>query len=423
MSRPAGEPAVLAAAARGMGAAAEALGGTRDGLRGAAAFVVVAGAWRGPASQAFLLDGAGSRAGLERAADALGQAAGALAELAARLANAQATWDRAQRLAATVGFQLDPHADGPAQPTGGAAVGTFPPGRRVAPTGAVDLAVVAVTAQAGRLAEAAAHEADAARRVAAARLDQAAATARSIRAGSPDGGPDRADHGHDRRGHDPGAGGHRGHDPGAGDRHGGPLRRAVAWVLEAGAEAATTTHHLVAAAEARVHAAARLATTADDPAVRAAAGRVVETAGRPLLDGRALGALPLVAPVLDFAAAASHGESLPRAAAGAIGGAIGADVGGRVGLAACGGQAAATQGAGIVVCPALTAVGGALGSRAGKGAALHLYDSIAGPPGPPRAAGPRQDAGLSGWRWSGEWAAGAKVEQAWLPAIMWGQGP
>ena len=194
MSRPAGEPAVLAAAARGIGAAAEALRGTRDGLRGAAAFVVVAGAWRGPASQAFLLDGAGSRAGLERAADALGEAAAALAELAARLANAQATWDRAQRLAATVGFQLDPHADGPAQPTAGAAVGTFPPGRRLAPTGAVDLAVVAVTAQAGRLAEAAAHEADAARRVAAALLDQAAATARSNRAGSPNGGRDRADH-------------------------------------------------------------------------------------------------------------------------------------------------------------------------------------------------------------------------------------
>jgi hypothetical protein len=160
----------------------------------------------------------------------------------------------------------------------------------------------------------------------------------------------------------------------------------VGWVLEAGAEAAIATHHLAAAAEAWVQAAARLATTADDPAVRAAAGRVVETAGRPLLDGRALGALPLVAPVLDFAAAASHGESLPRAAAGAVGGAIGADVGGRVGLAACGGQAAATQGAGIVVCPALTAFGGALGSRAGKEAALHLYDSIAGPPEPPRAA-------------------------------------
>jgi hypothetical protein len=370
MSRPAGEPAVLAAAARGMGAAAEALRGTRDGLVGAASFVVVAGAWRGPASEAFLLDGAGSRAGLDRAADGLGQAAGALAELAARLAGAQATWDRAQRLAATVGFHLDPHAGGPARPTGGAAVGTFPPGRRLAPTDAVDLAVVAVTAQAGRLAEAADHDADAARRVAAARLDQAAA-APSIRARSPDGGPDRAGHGH---------------DPGAGERPVGPVRRAVGWVLEAGAEAATATHHLAAAAEARVQAAARLATTADDPAVRAAAGRVVETAGRPLLDGRALGALPLVAPVLDFAAAASHGEPLPRAAAGAIGGAVGADVGGRVGLAACGGQAAATQGAGIVVCPALTAFGGALGSRAGKEAALHLYDSVAGPPEPARAA-------------------------------------
>jgi hypothetical protein len=24
---------------------------------------------------------------------------------------------------------------------------------------------------------------------------------------------------------------------------------------------------------------------------------------------------------------------------------------------------------------------------------------------------------------AGEWAAGVNVEQAWLPAIMWGQGP
>jgi hypothetical protein len=416
MSRPAGEPAALSAAARGMAAAAEALRGTRAGLRGTTSFVVVAGAWRGPASQAFLLDGAGSQAGLDRAADAIGQTAGALAELSARLAQAQATWDRAQRLAATVGFHLDPHGTGPARPStvepdlrpapavGG---GAGPPGRLLAPTGAVDLAVAAVTTQAQRLAEAAAHEAAAARRTAAARLDQATATARSIRArrdhvghgpgpargpagaagdhhrAHDDRGPDHG--GPDRRGHDGGAGdgdAHRpgggdGHHPGPGDEHGGPVRRAVGLALEAGAELVIATHHLAAAAGARVEAAARLATTADDPAVRAAARRVVETSGRPLLDGRALGALPLVAPVLDFAAAVSHGESLPRAAAGAIGGAVGADVGGRVGLAVCGGQAAATQGAGAVVCPALTAVGGAVGAHAGKEAALRLYDAVA----------------------------------------------
>jgi hypothetical protein len=151
-------------------------------------------------------------------------------------------------------------------------------------------------------------------------------------------------------------------------------------VLEVGAEAATATHHLAAGAEARVRAAGRLATTADDPAVRAAAGRVAQAAGRPLMDGRILGALPLFAPVLDFTASVSHGEPVPRALAGAVGGAVGADLGGRIGLAACGGQAAATQGAGLVVCPTLTAVGGALGAQAGKGAALHLYDQLAGPP-------------------------------------------
>ena len=90
--------------------------------------------------------------------------------------------------------------------------------------------------------------------------------------------------------------------------------------------------------------------------------------------------LPLAAPIMDFTASVSHGESLPRAFAGALGGAIGADLGSRAGLAACGGEAAATQGAGLFVCPALAVVGGALGAQAGKAAALHVYDKIAGPP-------------------------------------------
>jgi hypothetical protein len=157
----------------------------------------------------------------------------------------------------------------------------------------------------------------------------------------------------------------------------------VGRVLEAGAEVATATHHLVTAAEARARAAVRLAATADDPAVRTAAGRVAQGAGRPLIDGRVLGALPLAAPILDFTASVSHGEPLPRAFAGALGGAIGADLGGRAGLAACGGEAAATQGAGLVVCPTLTVVGGALGAQAGKTAFLHVYDKVAGPPDAP----------------------------------------
>jgi hypothetical protein len=170
-----------------------------------------------------------------------------------------------------------------------------------------------------------------------------------------------------------------GHGDG-GERHGGVVERVVGRVLEAGAEVAMGTHHLVAAAEARVQAAVRLAGTADDPAVRTAAGRVVQVAGRPLVDGRVLGVLPLAAPIMELTASVSHGESLPRAFAGALGGAIGADLGSRAGLAACGGEAAATQGAGLFVCPALTVVGGALGAQAGRTAALHVYDKLAGPP-------------------------------------------
>ena len=113
--------------------------------------------------------------------------------------------------------------------------------------------------------------------------------------------------------------------------------------------------------------------------MRAAAGRVAETAGRPMLDGRIVTALPLAAPVLDFTAAVRHGEPLPRALAGALGSAVGADLGGRLGLAACGGAAAATQGAGLIVCPTLTAVGGVLGAQAGRVAFLHVYDELTGP--------------------------------------------
>jgi uncharacterized protein YukE len=328
MSRPAGEPGALAAAARSLGAGAAALPEVGGRLQGAMSFAATADAWRGPASQAFLADGTELRTRLGRAAATLDEAAGALAELSARLEHAQATWDRAQRLAATVGVHLDSPAD------------------------AVDPAASLVAGHALLLAQAAEQEAAAARRVAASRLDHAAASGAS------------------RSQHLPGGEGD------GGDRHGGPVERMVGRVLELGAEVARATHHLVTAAEARAQAAGRLAATADDPAVRAAAGRVAETAGRPLVDGRILGALPLAAPILDFTAAMRHGEPLPRALAGAIGSAVGADLGARAGLAACGGEAAATQGAGVIICPTLTAVGGTLGAQAGRAATLHVYDEL-----------------------------------------------
>jgi uncharacterized protein YukE len=311
MSRPAGEPGALAAAARSLGAGAAALRELRGRLQAAMSLAGHADAWRGPASQAFLADGVELRTRLGRAAATLDEAAEALAELSARLEHAQAAWDRAQRLPATVGVQL---------------------------------------------AQAAEQEAAAARRVAASRLDSAAG---------------------------PGASGSR-HRPGGagdgGDHHGGPVERMVGRALEFGAEVARATHHLVTAAEARAQAAGRLAAAADDPAVRAAAGRVAETAGRPLIDGRILGALPLAAPILDITAALRHGEPLPRALAGAVGSAVGADLGARAGLAACGGEAAATQGAGLLICPTLTAVGGTLGAQAGRAAALHVYDELSDQP-------------------------------------------
>ena len=407
MSRPAGEPGALAAGSRTMAGAAAALRDLGPRLRGATSFVVDAGAWQGPASEAFLVDGAGFQTGL-------GRAAGALAELAARLEHAQATWDRAQRLAAVVGVDLDPSGPVPAGPgrspdggprehppglrrsLDGAAAhprpgGPGPDGGVRSPASAVDPAASLVAGQALGMAEAAELEAAAARRVAAARLDQAALAAAAGGGGARGGQGGRAPGG--ARGgaappgpaSQPAAGtGDAGTGPGRGGERGeGPVERAVNAALEAGAEVATATHHLVTAAEARIEAAARLAVAADDPAVRTAAGRVVETAGRPLVDGTVLGALPLAAPILELTAAVRHGDPLPRALAGALGSAVGADLGGRAGLAACGGEAAVTEGAGLIVCPTLTAVGGALGAQAGRAAALHVYDELTGPPDDP----------------------------------------
>jgi hypothetical protein len=84
--------------------------------------------------------------------------------------------------------------------------------------------------------------------------------------------------------------------------------------------------------------------------------------------------------VLTFTASVSSGEPLPRALAGAVGSAVGADLGSRAGMAACGGEAAATQGAGLVVCPVVTVVTGAVGAEVGRRAAVRLYDEVVDPP-------------------------------------------
>jgi len=282
--RPAGEPGALAGGSRALSAAAGALRDLVRRLAATTSSVAAAGVWKGPASAAFVADSAGSRAGLERAAASLDQAAGALAELTARLEHAQATWDRARRLAAVAGVELDPAggppAPGPGWGPGSGGVSPAPAIGAAAPGGArslgagvslamaVDPAASLVAGQALRIAETAEEEAAAARRVAAARLDEAAAAI-----GPAAGGPGPAA----RPGQ--GAGSARG------ERHAGPVERVVNRALEVGAEVATGTHHLVSAAEARLAAATRLAAVAENPAVRAAAGRVAETAGRPMLDG------------------------------------------------------------------------------------------------------------------------------------------
>jgi len=335
VSRPAGEPAALAAGARQLAAAADALRGVRGQLAGAVSFVVVAGAWRGPASEAFLVDDEAMRLGLQRAAGALDETAGAVAELAARLDHAQATWDEGRRLAESVGLALD--RDGVVSPAAGALS-----------------ASPAAAGLAACLAAAAVHEATAAGAAAAARLDQVAAP-----------GPDR---------------GHRG---GGGAGH-GPGRGLLVEALETGREVVTGTYHLLGGADARLRAAGRVAASSDDPSVRMAAARVLATAGRPLLDSRLAYTLPMVGAVLDTAVGVADGDPLPRAIARAVGGTVGAELGGRVGMAACGGPAVATQGVGVVACPVITVVAGAAGAEVGRRVAVRLYDEVAGPPAPER---------------------------------------
>jgi hypothetical protein len=49
-------------------------------------------------------------------------------------------------------------------------------------------------------------------------------------------------------------------------------------------------------------------------------------------------------------------------------------------VAACGLDAAVTEGAGLLACPALTVAGGAAGSALGAAAAGRVYDAVAGRP-------------------------------------------
>jgi hypothetical protein len=349
----AGEPAALAAGARQLAGAAEALRGVRGQLAGAASFVVVAGAWRGPASEAFLAGDQATRLGLQRAAGALDDTAGTVAELAARLDHAQATWDEARRMAASAGLELD--RDGAVAPAAGALS-----------------ASPAAAGLAARLAAAAVQEATAARAAAAARLDQVAApTAHRGHGGSPPAGPAHPGGG------PPGAGG-----PHGAARGGGHGRGPLVVALEAGREVVTGTYHLLAGADARLRAVGRLATSSDDPSVRMAAARVLATAGRPLLDSRLAYTLPPAGALLDTAVGVAEGEPLPRAIVRAVGGTVGAELGGRAGMAACGGPAVATQGVGLVACPVVAVAAGAAGAELGRRAAVRLYDEVVGPPEP-----------------------------------------
>jgi hypothetical protein len=146
--------------------------------------------------------------------------------------------------------------------------------------------------------------------------------------------------------------------------------------------AVRTVGRVASTAGARTDALRRALETSDDPAVRTGAARALGAA-----DIGWLRVLPTVGPLLGTVQGVAGGEPLPRAAVRALAGAAAGDAGQRLGLAACGAETLAREGAGALLCPALALAGGVAGETLGERLAGAAYDRVAGrsaPAPPPR---------------------------------------
>jgi hypothetical protein len=352
--RPHGDPDGLAAAGRLLWAAAAEMEHIGDGL-GELGSLAGPDAWQGRASEAYrardgLLEGE-----VGHAATALRQAGTGLSELSAGLAAAQSLWDRARSLAASAGLVLDPAA---------------PDGPLALPLPSVDPRV-ATAARVAEMAREATELATFADRSAARRLAEAATTAgRAVPSSAGFGGALGAARagGGDRRGHDEHAG-----------------RSLLARWLRVADRIGVAVGAGLAAVEGRASALTRLVQSGREPASTLAAVRALAAFERAAFTDTLVAFLPLGGPVITLAAnlAGAEGEEpLTRALARSLGESLGADVGQRVGMMACGVESAATEGAGAILCPAVTIATTTVGASLGGTAAVRVYDELGPKPSP-----------------------------------------
>jgi uncharacterized protein YukE len=352
--RPRGDPERLAAASQVLAAAAaelERIGGELAG----GGVAVGPDAWHGEAASAYRAWSGSLEGGVGEAARALREAAAGLAELSVGLAGAQSLWDHAASLAASAGLPLAPDAPG------GLPSMAFP---ALDPRTAISARVAELVAEAADRVAVADH-------AAARQLGQAAAAA--ARAGAPAGG--RGVTGAEPRGR-----------TGRHEEDRSLLARGARVVDRIGIAVGAG----LAALEARAHTLTRLVQSGEEPAASLAAVRALASFERSALTDSLLAFLPLGGPAITIAAnlvGGEHGEPLLRALVRSLGESIGADTGRRLGVAVCGVEASATEGAGAILCPVIAIAAASAGASIGGAAAVKVYDAL-GPDPPPAAATP-----------------------------------
>jgi hypothetical protein len=402
--RPTGDPASLAAAGRGMAAAADELERLARQAAAATTDLVAGGGWEGPASRAYLVRDGALEAGARAAAVALGAGGECLARLSTGLAGAQTTWDQAARLAASSGLALDPAVLPESAVT---------PGPLVPPLPSTDPRV-AVAARVGELVHNAAAQAVAADRAAAAGLAEATRLAAAAR---PAAGPVRghggaaALPGHGDVGVRAGRGGvgalpgHGGAPAGGGGGappgHGGVSAEgggALGRALDLAERAVVTLGAGLSAIRARAEALLRLVRSGQEPAAALGAVRALAAFERSSV-APMVGLLPVAGLPLTLAANLAgdeyDGEPVLRTVARSLGESLGAEAGQRLGIAACGVDVATTGAGGAILCPAVTMVTASVGASLGGAAAVRIYDALgpepAGSAAPPERAAPATD--------------------------------
>jgi hypothetical protein len=368
--RPHGDPDGLAAAARALVAAAAEMERVGDGLGDLGRDLAGPDAWRGRASEAYRARDGLLEVEVGRAATALRQAGAGLSGLSAGLA--AALWDRASSLAASAGLELDP-----AGPDGPLALRLPSIDPRVVTAARVAEMTREATEQAASADRSAAHHLAEAVTTAPGAAGPGGWVAASGRLAWPAAGA---------------AGGHGGPGgpvggEGAGGRGDGEHegRSLLARGLRVADRIGVAVGAGLAAVKARASALMRLVQSGSEPASSLAAVRALAAFERSALTDTMVAFLPLGGPLITLAANLAGGEGdepVVRALVRSLGESIGADAGQRVGMAACAAESAATEGAGSILCPALTIATTSVGATLGGRAAVRIYDALGPEPSP-----------------------------------------